>query len=1031
MTKRTTGLAAIAAVVLSLGLAGTASAVVRVGPNYRLNSDPSKFRAVDQIGLAVHRTNPEHVVAINANYLDLRCEASVSTDGGSTWSTAVPLVPPAAAALSPRCGFHQSVEFGTGDNVYAIVTANKTNVSSPDTSVVIYKSTDGGVTWLPGVVAMEGGLGSNSPQTSPTQGPSYTRPDLAVEPGAGTGGADRIYAVARDLVAINNGGASPYTCGGTTPQNRNPCDLVRVAVSNDGGQTYGAPVNASPVGVDASDPVPAVLNNGGSVTLAWRTAGQFGTLQASRSTDQGQTWSAPSDIAVVQNTARSGVNDTHLPPSENPPATGPLTSTTSSFPRMAGDPAIPGRLYMVYMDTPAGPTAPPGGFTGTDHFINYDATVWFQRSSNYGATWTTPKRISDSTTYPGSRTIQTRHPNISVSPGGRVNVVWHDRRHWFQGPGERNCTHSHIFCEDIRLGDTYLSYSTDGGTTFSENIRVTDRSHNNDVGYDSKPAVGYWAWGPQVVTITGGQLLIGWMDSREGNWDTDTEDYYLAKVDLDAAAAAVPQNPIDEPDYISRAVALSKIGYKGGAEGALVGGARDPANAGLTSTTAPGGVATRNASAVVIVNETDIAGAMAGTVLARANPAPVLLSPASGLPTSVKDEIARLRPGRVFLIGDAARLGAAVATDAALAAGLLMPQVTRLDGGGDAGTAVAIAQQMDYRTANEKDNTHPALKPAFDAVVIANPGSPYVAAAVGLAAARRLPLLYVATDFVPDETATALGTSSFDITKTLVVGGTSVINSDVAAQLPDPTRLNGSTALETSASVVAEAKTRGMPSNIVYGASDAHPMDATLLAGVVARATGMLMLASAPLNTGAPTQAAANGLTGIQQFQLVVPHGVAPPPPPPPPRPVPPPPPPPPVVAPPPAPPPLATPPPAPGDTTAPVARLSGATTQKLGRTVSIGVICTSEACTALVKAKIAVPKVGRLAAKSYTLKSVTRKLSRNVKSTFRLSISRAARARILRALRGGKRVTAKFTVTVTDTAGNKRNVTRTVKFKR
>ena len=83
-----------------------------------------------------------------------------------------------------------------------------------------------------------------------------------------------------------------------------------------------------------------------------------------------------------------------------------------------------------------------------------------------------------STTFPGSRTIQTRHPNVSVSPDGRINVVWHDRRHWYQGPGERNCTHSHIFCEDIRLGDTYYSSSTDGGITFSPNIRINDRSHN-------------------------------------------------------------------------------------------------------------------------------------------------------------------------------------------------------------------------------------------------------------------------------------------------------------------------------------------------------------------------------------------------------------------------------------------------------------------------------------------------------------------------------------------------------------------------
>ena len=97
--------------------------------------------------------------------------------------------------------------------------------------------------------------------------------------------------------------------------------------------------------------------------------------------------------------------------------------------------------------------------------------------------------------------VQTRHPNVSVSPNGRVNIVWHDRRHWYQAAGRARCSHSHTYCEDIRLGDTYYSYSTDGGTNFSPNIRVNDRSHNNDVGYDTRPASGYWSWGPQVVTV--------------------------------------------------------------------------------------------------------------------------------------------------------------------------------------------------------------------------------------------------------------------------------------------------------------------------------------------------------------------------------------------------------------------------------------------------------------------------------------------------------------------------------------------------
>ena len=85
--------------------------------------------------------------------------------------------------------------------------------------------------------------------------------------------------------------------------------------------------------------------------------------------------------------------------------------------------------------------------------------------------------------------------------------------------------------------------------------------------------------------------------------------------------------------------------------------------------------ASRNASAVVIANENDVAGAMAGTVLARANPGPLLLSPAASLPPAVAAEIGRIRPAAVFVIGGTDKLSDQVMTDAGVAAGIVgMPR---------------------------------------------------------------------------------------------------------------------------------------------------------------------------------------------------------------------------------------------------------------------------------------------------------------------------------------------------------------------
>ncbi|HSA51869.1 MAG TPA: hypothetical protein VLH10_17400, partial [Yinghuangia sp.] len=187
--------AVITAAVGVAGLVPVAEAAVRVGDNYRLTSDSSPFRAKDMVALAVNPANAQHIVATHANYLTEHCEATASFDGGVTWSTAAELLPPVPPIGLPynrscRISNHlaesmaQTVAFGSGQNVYATTIAPRTAAFGEEgQSTLIYKSTNGGVTWGPGVISMPGGPSApGGGQPNKDTGPSFELPTVGVDP---------------------------------------------------------------------------------------------------------------------------------------------------------------------------------------------------------------------------------------------------------------------------------------------------------------------------------------------------------------------------------------------------------------------------------------------------------------------------------------------------------------------------------------------------------------------------------------------------------------------------------------------------------------------------------------------------------------------------------------------------------------------------------------------------------------------------------------------------------------------------------
>ncbi len=903
-------MAAAVTVGASVAVAPAANGVIgqeRAGGDFTLapTANPAPSRAKAGPGLVVNPTNENHIVEVHQEITTQECEFNVSLDGGTTW-TGGELQAPTGFPTSP-CSVHnrgsynlgqRSIAFGSGSNVYVSWTTAPTTIS-PDYSVVLSRSTDGGQTFAPGVLVP--GMTSG-----PAPAPTFDRAELVIDRrGAAT---DRIYIVSRNtrssgtgqdaaLVVRSDDSGATWAVGQAIPavdaSDNNP--VTNPAPSWTGssltaaGNAYGRPT-------ELTQPVLGPAPAGGGLRplyLAWnarkRTSAacppnceELGEsladtyLVVARSNDGGLTWSR--NRAVNLRGFLSPAGSVH---------------NGSNYPRLAIGPE--GNLYATFNQGPgtvpsnrcgvgpfpagapgAGPTrtCPSFGantaFRKADHFINWDADVWFLRSTDGGDTWGDLKQIND----PKKQGLavpevtQTRHPEIAVAPDGRVDIVWEDRRHWYLSPSVRKaattvlatppapavaftdpryppCIHSHVRCDEARLGDTYYARSSDGGVTFSPNRRLNDRSHSNDVGYDYK-SNGYWDYGAAVASLSGEKLLVADMDSRLGNVDTDTMDIVLRKVNLNAGGGPIPVATIAPAAPPAFSVALSGRVQPGGSEGLIGEG------------TVGGGFTSRVGTKPVIVNQTDVAGALAGGVLARANVGPLLASPPAGLPANVKSEVTRLSSAGAYIIGDVAKLSAQVETDLS-AAGVPADQITRVPGGTPAEIAAAVADLVDRRPAADKALSPPL--PAFDAVVIANPNSASAASASALAANRRLPVLYVDQDSIPVATSSAL--VRLGITKSLIVGSTGVVSHAVQQALPGATRLGGGDQFATSNSVVQESVARGLPKNVVYVADGNKPMQAALMGAAVGRMGGLLVLSPGGTATAAEAVVGSLGLRPV------------------------------------------------------------------------------------------------------------------------------------------------------------------------
>ena len=197
-----------------------------------------------------------------------------------------------------------------------------------------------------------------------------------------------------------------------------------------------------------------VLPNG-MLIVSWYSYGTR-NMFVDRSSDLGGTWGSDVQVNEVQGTV------TMLSPVRMP------------LPAMALAPN--GTLYLVWADSRSGAMA-----------------IYFSRSLDYGASWMPEVRISDD--IPG---VTQWLPDIVVDPFGGIHVVWVDTR-------------------DGGF-DVYYTNSTDGGSSFGPNIRVTTESTPS-----TSQLLGEYI---DIESDAEGSIYVVWTDGR--NQDMDI---YFARLD--------------------------------------------------------------------------------------------------------------------------------------------------------------------------------------------------------------------------------------------------------------------------------------------------------------------------------------------------------------------------------------------------------------------------------------------------------------------------------------------------------------------
>ena len=380
--------------------------------------------------IAMNPLDPSNLVAGSKQYQNLegykfKIGTYQSSNGGRTWRDNGHLPGYPVQTGNEGSGYHVVSDiwhaFDDEGNAYAMVLDNPPgSATDAGWGMTLHKSADGGKTWSGRIPIDE----KSDPVTK--QGFLADKNALVVD----------NYGPDHDGKTGNM-----YACWSEDSAQANLA--VALKKSTDGGKTWGTKqfISGADRTILGCFPVvapPAKPGTPGDVYVFWLDF-SMSRIRMAKSTDGGDSFSPPATVASINRV--DGFPNSAF--------------RNDSLPTAGVDPAD-GTLYVAWDDLhvkkPAD-TCPPDSAAPADQVC--DSDILITKSKDGGATWTAPTRVNQDPVANGKDQFQ---PQLAVTPGGQLNMMWFDRRNDPQ---------------DFYI-DTFVGRSNDKGATWHE-TRVTKK----------------------------------------------------------------------------------------------------------------------------------------------------------------------------------------------------------------------------------------------------------------------------------------------------------------------------------------------------------------------------------------------------------------------------------------------------------------------------------------------------------------------------------------------------------------------------